>query len=213
MNEIANHSGKEPWPPLDAAAWWFDKSSFVLACSLFVGFVATVVIIWMGIVKEHHWELLREQAALQINDQGKEVERLHAANLELEAKVQPRRLTGENSAKLADALAKIQPLPIGVVSRLFDPEGADFADDLSQAFNAAHWQSIRQKDWTMSSKGVAIGTFDGTAIPRELADELLAALESVNVKAVIITISKEQQNTTSAHFQPNALYLLIGAKP
>ena len=59
MTEIANHPVKEPWPSLEEASYWFDKASVVLTLSLLAGFVATVVIIWLGIVKEHHWDLLR----------------------------------------------------------------------------------------------------------------------------------------------------------
>jgi hypothetical protein len=142
----------------------------------------------------------------------KEAQQLKAANLALEIQIQPRRLTGENSAKLSDALTKIKPLPIGIVSRLFDPEGADFADDLSNSFTAAHWQAVRQKDWTVSDKGVAIASMEGTLIPTELATALLAALDAANVKGTIRTIPETERNTTSAHFQPNALYLLVGAK-
>jgi hypothetical protein len=40
----------------------------------------------------------------------KEAQELKAKNLELEAKVQPRRLSGGDSAKLTAALFKLQPL-------------------------------------------------------------------------------------------------------
>lgn len=143
----------------------------------------------------------------------REAQQLKAANLALEIQIQPRRLTGEISTKLSDALSKMAPLPIGIVSRLFDPEGADFADDLANSFAAAHWQAVRQKDWTMSTKGVSIASLEGTVIATELTTALLAALEAANVKATIATIREAERNTTSAHFQPNELYLLIGAKP
>jgi sterol desaturase/sphingolipid hydroxylase (fatty acid hydroxylase superfamily) len=55
MAEIANHAVKEPWPSLDWASWIFDRASFVLVGSLVIGVAATVAIVWMGIVKEHHW--------------------------------------------------------------------------------------------------------------------------------------------------------------
>jgi hypothetical protein len=99
------------------------------------------------------------------------------------------------------------------VSRLFDPEGGDFADDLAVAFDNAHWQAVRQRDWTMSNKGVAIATFEGTVIGSDLAKQLLGALAAANVKATVMTIAQSEQNTTSAHFQPQVLYLLVGAKP
>lgn len=143
----------------------------------------------------------------------KEAQELKAANLALEAKIQPRRINGEDSAKLTTALAKMQPLPIAIVSRVFDPEGADFADDLYSAFDKAHWQAVRQKDWTMSDRGVAVATYEGRLLPSDLSTSLLAALKVANINANITTIKAAEQNTTSAHFQPNGLYLLVGAKP
>jgi hypothetical protein len=62
MAEVGNHVGKEPWPSLDLASWLFDRASFLLIGSLIFGALATVVIVWMGIVKEHHWDLLREHS-------------------------------------------------------------------------------------------------------------------------------------------------------
>jgi len=60
MTEMANHAGKEPWPSLEVASHWFDRARIVLALSLLASFAATVVIVWLGIVKEHHWDLLRD---------------------------------------------------------------------------------------------------------------------------------------------------------
>jgi hypothetical protein len=62
MTEIASHVGNEPWPPLEVASRWFDRASIVLAMSLLFGFGATAVIVWLGIVKEHHWDLLRDRS-------------------------------------------------------------------------------------------------------------------------------------------------------
>ncbi|MEK9281154.1 hypothetical protein MTR72_16245 [Bradyrhizobium sp. ISRA442] len=152
-------------------------------------------------------------ALLRAAELEKQAAALKAANLALEAKVAPRRLTGENLTKLADALSKMVHLPIGIVSRLFDPESTDFADDLAQSFSRANWTPVRQNDWTMSNKGLALATFEGTAIPADLSAELLAALSLVGLKAEIITIKQSQQNTTSAGFQPNTLYITVGAKP
>ncbi len=61
MAEVAD-SGSKAWPPLAAASRIFDVSSFVLTGSLIVGAVATICIVWMGIVKEHHWDALRERS-------------------------------------------------------------------------------------------------------------------------------------------------------
>src|ERR1700676_4606348 len=90
MSEIANHVGKEPWPSLESLSWWFDKASMVLAGSLFIGFVCTVIIIWLGIVKEHHWDLARERANERLAGVNKETARLTADNLALQTVMLPR---------------------------------------------------------------------------------------------------------------------------
>lgn len=66
MAETATHASSQPWPPLEWAGWIFDRASVALAASLIVGAIATVAIVWMGIVKEHHWDLLREHANQKI---------------------------------------------------------------------------------------------------------------------------------------------------
>lgn len=66
MAEMANHATKEPWPPLETAAYWFDRAGFVLIGALVVGAFATAAIVWLGIVKEHHWDLAREKSGLEI---------------------------------------------------------------------------------------------------------------------------------------------------
>ncbi|WP_369723249.1 hypothetical protein AB8Z38_04145 [Bradyrhizobium sp. LLZ17] len=94
-SEMASHNGNEPWISLESAAWWFDKSSIVLAVSLFIGFVCTVIIIVTGIAKEHHWDLAREAAA-------RKTELLRAENLAFEKYIGPRSV---DERALAGALA------------------------------------------------------------------------------------------------------------
>ena len=66
MADTGNHVGNEIWPTLEVASKIFDLSSFVLIGSLMFGAVATVLMVWMGIVKEHHWDNAREGAKLKI---------------------------------------------------------------------------------------------------------------------------------------------------
>jgi hypothetical protein len=198
----------------------FAWSNVVLIVGAAAVLIGTIGAIKMAAVREHFADLRISEnerstahAMAEAATARETTEKLRAANLALEAQIQPRRLSGETSTKLIEALSKMQPLPIGIVSRLFDPEGADFANDISNAFVAAHWQAVRQTDWTMSNRGVAFATFEGTVLAPELANALLAVLDSAKIKATVMTIRTAEQNTTSAHFQPNTLYLLVGAKP
>jgi hypothetical protein len=76
----------------------------VLAISLLVGFSATAVIVWLGIMKERHWDALREQARIETERAQVEAARANeaagtaqerAAALEVEA--------AKASAEIAEA--------------------------------------------------------------------------------------------------------------
>jgi hypothetical protein len=142
-----------------------------------------------------------------------EFEHLRATNLALEVQIQPRRLNGNDFSKLLEVLTKMPPLPIAIVSRLFDVEGSDFADDIFRVFEKAKWLPVRQRDWTMSNKGVALAALEGTVIPENISVPILEILKGIHINATTVTIQEKNKNTTSASFQPQALYLLIGAKP
>ncbi|MBI3700297.1 MAG: hypothetical protein HY242_07610 [Afipia sp.] len=198
MTETANRIATEPWPSLEWASWIFDRASFVLIASLAVGVLATVAIVWMGIVKEHHWDLLREKS--------------EDARIALEAKVAPRRLSGEQSAKMEEALAGAPLLPIVVVSRLFDPEGADFADDIAAVLRKKSWNVQRFSNWTESTRGVFIASTIETPLNDEVVP-LESALDSAKIKYERRAIEEAAKARMSPNFQSRVLYLLVGAKP
>ena len=112
MAEIANHAETQPWPSLEWASWVFDRASFVLVGSLIIGASATIAIVWMGIVKEHHWDLARDGAAEQI------------ASLQLEtAKANERAAEATRQARAAD-LARVR-LEQKLAPRSLSPEQAE----------------------------------------------------------------------------------------
>ena len=204
-----------------------DSLAGTLTVLAIVAFICIVLLTWRKRVPEPDYEsqmaaLVSEAAAareragnleLRTAALEKEVQELKAVNLAVQPKTQPRRLSVENSAKLASALTGLQPMPLAVVSRSYDAEGAGFADDLAAAFTNAKWQADRQKDWLMSNKGLALATLEGTTIPPSLAIALIDALRNVNLEATVTIIPESERQSVSANFQPNILYLLVGAKP
>jgi hypothetical protein len=143
----------------------------------------------------------------------KQAQELRAANLALQVKVQPRRISGDKSAQMTALLSRFETVPIAIVSRLFDPEGKDFADDLAAAFTKAKWAVVRYENWTQSHKGVFIATVEGTKLPTEVEQVIAAALDTNNTEHNTITISEADISRVSPPFQPHVLYLLVGAKP
>ena len=115
-------------------------------------------------------------ALLRAAELEKRAAELKAANLVLEAQIQPRRLSSEQATKFSAALSAAK-LPIVVVSRMFDTEGKDFADDLAGAFNQAGWQAVRYENWTRPDRGVSLATVEGTPLLKEVEAWVGAALK------------------------------------
>ena len=143
----------------------------------------------------------------------KEAAELRAANLALEAKIQPRRLSSETVHNMTAVLSPYRGTPIVIVSRLFDTEGKDFGDDLASVFNASGWNATRYENWTRSDKGVFIAFVEGTTASLAVAGVVASALDVATIPHKTVTVSGEDIKRMSPHFQPNVPYLLIGAKP
>jgi hypothetical protein len=136
MAEIGNHAGNEPWPSLEWASWIFDRAGFVLIGISIFGLIATVAIVWMGIVKEHHWDLARDGAALKIAELNKETARLSADAESARAAI------AEANARAAEATQKANEADLArarleatVVPRSFSPIGPrakPFAERMSE---------------------------------------------------------------------------------
>jgi hypothetical protein len=83
-----NQSGIRMWSfsemPLSSAIWLSNLANTVLIGSLVAGLIATFMIVQTGNVKEHHWDIEREQSKERIAQFNKETEKLKAENLALE---------------------------------------------------------------------------------------------------------------------------------
>ncbi len=139
---------------------------------------------------------------------------LRRNNLELEKKVAPRRLSSDQKRAMSAILSRVL-VPIAIVSRMLDPEGKDFGDDLRDAFIGGHWGAVRYGNWTNRTgiKGVVVATLDGTELPPEVSAIIGEALTSADIKYETTTINISEQRTVPEEFQPNTLYLLVGTKP
>jgi hypothetical protein len=158
-------------------------------------------------------EAYKVSAATEIAALEKETERLRSANLALEEKIQPRRISGQTATRMSEILSRLSGMPIAIVSRIFDPKASDFADDLDPVFKKAGWTVTRVKNWTKSDKGVFLATLKGTDIPAEIEVVISAALDAAGIKRDTIEISGDDTTTIAPSFQERVLYLLVGAKP
>lgn len=90
--------GRRMWPfsnmSLETATLWFDIANGVLLASLLFGVLSTFAIVRLGNVKEHHWDLAREQSRERVKgleletakaNQKAEEERLARIKINLDA--------------------------------------------------------------------------------------------------------------------------------
>jgi hypothetical protein len=145
----------------------------------------------------------------KIIELGRLAESEHRARLRLEEQIAPRRLTATQKAQLVQLL-KEEPAAVIIVSRFMDPEASDFASDFESALQEADWQTQRMKNHTAKKYGVFIGMVAGTSVAG--AKRLSDALTAMSVPHEEIILSADDP-TISPGFQPDTLYLLIGAKP
>lgn len=110
----------ESWfrPSLEVASRLFDLSSIALAIGACVVFVATALIVWLGIIKEHHWDELRERAnekiAILESETAKsnaEVAKAHEGLAKANAEIASANLrTAEFDARSKEAELKLEQL-------------------------------------------------------------------------------------------------------
>jgi hypothetical protein len=106
---IANNETKartRMWPSSEMASALYDWANWVLVVAAAVGVVSTILVIWMGKVKEEY--LKRELA-----NTNERTEELRKKNLAFEAAISPRHL---EQMQTAEALSRFAGLPFVVVS-------------------------------------------------------------------------------------------------
>jgi hypothetical protein len=154
MKTSARHAPKERrmWPSEATATWLFDFANFGLIGGLVIGAISTVLVVWMGNVKEAYLkkdmaETIERAAkanesaatanrrAAELNSQV-EVEK--AERLKLEAAIAPRRLTSSQKEIISRELKKIGGrFGIAVFGSPDYEETRDFRDDFITLLTAS----------------------------------------------------------------------------
>ncbi len=148
------------WPPLKTAIWLYDVSNVGLIIGLVIGIISTVLVVWMGNVKEEY--LNRELAdsrertatlekqstelrvavsnadarAAEANEKA-ESERLE--RIRLEEDLAWRRLSKEQQQLITTKLASFSGQPVSIWYGAGDKEAETLAWELGSALQSAKW--------------------------------------------------------------------------
>src|SRR5580704_7863381 len=107
---------------LSTATWWYDAANLVLLGSLLFGVLSTFAIVRLANVKEHHWDIARDQSRERVAGLETELGQAHAAIADanaraLEAKAAlekykaPRRLDDSSKQRITSKVAVFREQP------------------------------------------------------------------------------------------------------
>jgi hypothetical protein len=147
------------WPFDEMSLSWAtrlsDVANLVLLASLIGGVIATFVIVRTANVKEHHWEVAREQSQERIAELQTKVaeanahtEQLRSDNLRLQKAILPRRIVmsdrdGDKDTRSArfDAVRKYAGT-VALIQSVPDFEAQILASDVRIALHNSGWNAV-----------------------------------------------------------------------
>src|SRR5260370_661994 len=146
-----NQGGIRMWPSEDWASRLYDIANWFLIAALIVGAVSTVLLVWMGNVKEVY--LKRDLAATgdraahaeeragrlekDAAELRKAAEDVRLARVRIEASVAWRRLTEKQKADIGASLKRFANQGVSFWSNTGDVEAQLFAADIAEAVTRA----------------------------------------------------------------------------
>ena len=157
------------WPPEELASRLYDLANWGLVVGLVVGVVSTVLIVWMGNVKEAYLRkdvAHAEDSAAQANERASANEREAArlrelaeserlARVELQETLAWRRLTKEQQDAMGIALRPFAGEVALMLYGMGDREAEIFSLDIWTALNSAEWK-VTAPGGILSSREVGL---------------------------------------------------------
>lgn len=201
------------WLSFKTAALVYDWANLLLIAALVAGAVATILVVWMGNVKESY--LTRDiasantesaraheraaQAEARAAEANKKAEEERLARVKIEEKLAPRRLTQEQQSSISQHMSSWAKLPgtdIAQSAAVFPSspsfESAVLADQIAAVLQRARWNINRNAvtfGMSLSVAGVGILT---SSNPRSIAvaEALAEALTRERILTSIIPIKR-----------------------
>jgi hypothetical protein len=234
--DSGNQGGIRMWPSEDWASKLYGIANWFLIAALIVGAASTVLVVWMGNVKEAYLKKdlaatndraahAEERAGKLEKDAGelrKAAEDERLARVELESKVSWRRLDSHIRSDAASHLILFANEPALVAYNANDIEASTFASDIAAMLHAAKWEVPEPLGMvTMREGPVPLGT--NPHLPTGVlvwctSDEAsrkaaTALVEQLSSRGFDATISPEHQNLLGIHPTPTRVAIFVEHKP
>lgn len=200
------------WPSRETAAFVYDIANWGLIAGLVVGVVSTVLIVWMGNIKEEY--LRRDLGRLGV-ETARQQERAAIAEsglVELHERMKPRTLLPAQRTKLLELLrAEMNAVRADreaakvliVIYPIGDSEATDFATMLTGV--------IREAGWT---DGLTPVTFEShtTGLAIQVRNRETAPAQAFALDKALTAIGLEVKRQIGSKDQENLAHLIVGSK-
>jgi hypothetical protein len=146
MADSSNQERREVWPSFETAARLYDLANTAFIASLVIGVAATVLLVWMGNVKEGY--LRRDVAGAGERAAEAEARASEANARALEAKVAlerfkaPRLLTPDQQQEVARKISSFRNTPFDMSVTVGDPEALTLVLLIGNALQSAGWKWV-----------------------------------------------------------------------
>lgn len=211
---MADQISRQPSISLETATWLFDRASFALIASLVVGAIATGLIVWMGIVKEHHWDLLREanaektaQLELETAKTNKEAALARLATEKLRQRLVWRLIDPDAAKKLTETMKPFAPVHFSILTYTDDPEASNLAGLLRKSLEDANWTFSGIGSLLVLQSGVWLAKATDSDQPVDsVIHPLTSAMKDAGVEPQGLVVGWPQLDR-------QIIYIVIGRKP
>jgi len=234
--DSGNQGGIRMWPSEDWASKIYDIANLFLIGALIVGAASTVLVVWMGNVKESYLKRdlatttdraahAEERAGKLEKDAAglrKQAEDERTARVELESKVAWRRLNSKAQSEVASHLSRFAKEPALISYNQNDLEAVTFASDIAATLHAAKWDvpeplamlKLREGPVPLGTNpplptGVLVWCTDDEA-SRKAATALV---EQLSTRGFDATISADARNLLGIHATPTRVVMSVEHKP
>jgi hypothetical protein len=164
---------------------WFGARAMVTGAvlgvlALLISFIASYVLYRVADIAQSELQSKTIGLDKEIGDQKERTENLKAANLALESKIAPRRLTSQQQQSIGSALARFAGRRMRVKSYALDVEAAILGQQIIATLQAANIGGDDRRMSEGAPGAIAIG-IHVTGDDKELIDATLAAFSSVGL--------------------------------
>jgi len=142
ITESGNQGDIRMWPSEDWASRLSDWANIGLIFSLAAGVISTVLLVWMGNVKESYLKTHLEQFTIDLEKQKGETANAQAEVLRLQQQRLPRTLKFDSNESLQALIATLKqtPFTVEILYKNGDGEASWFAEEIRGLLLSAGWK-------------------------------------------------------------------------